>query len=120
MTAARTVIAALAAPLLSPAIQAISLYVRGVADANLAAKYFLTYLAVAAYLTPFMLGLPVIWFCGGSVGKATLGYCGGLLGGALTLPLFAIIPGSRFLFASENQPLGTSVMMFFSAYIAAR
>jgi hypothetical protein len=59
MTVARTVIAALAAPLLSPAIQAISLYVRGVADANLVAKYFLTYLAAAAYLTPFMLGLPV-------------------------------------------------------------
>jgi hypothetical protein len=59
MTAARTVIAALAAPLLCPAIQAASLYVRGVADASLAAKYLLTYLAAAAYLEPFMLGLPV-------------------------------------------------------------
>jgi hypothetical protein len=59
MTVGRTVIAALAAPLLSPAIQGIVLYVRGVADANLAAEYFFTYSAAAAYLTPFMLGLPV-------------------------------------------------------------
>lgn len=116
MTAARTVIAALAAPLLSPAIQAISLYVRGVADANLAAKYFLTYLAVAAYLTPFMLGLPVhlvLWRLGW--GRLRTYIVAGFLVGALTLPLIAIIPGSSFLFAyAKFSPVGFSVMMFFS------
>ena len=30
----------------------------------------LTYLAAAAYLTPFMFGFPCIWFCGGSVGES--------------------------------------------------
>jgi hypothetical protein len=39
----------------------------------------------------------------------------GFLVGALTLPLFAIIPGSSFVFAyAKFSPVGFSAMMFFS------
>ena len=76
----------------------------------------LTYLAAAAYLTPFMFGLPVhlvLWRLGW--GKLRTYIVAGFLVGALTLPLFAIIPGSSFVFAyAKFSPVGFSAMMFFS------